>query len=115
MEAGHVRMATIASLDRRWAQRVPQMSVNRRNTRMKQIAQVRWLLWVLIVLHHVSTAAGSRPNVIVILADDLGYGDTSLFDGWVKTPQIDRMASEGVTFTDFHSIAPSAARRERPS
>ena len=44
-----------------------------------------------------------RPNVIVILADDLGYGDASLFDGWVKTPQIDRMASEGLTFTDFHT------------
>jgi len=70
---------------------------------MKQIAQVRWFLWVLIALQQVSTPAGSRPNVIVILADDLGYGDTSLFDGWVKTPQIDRMASEGLTFTDFHT------------
>lgn len=49
------------------------------------------------------TAKANRPNVIVILADDLGYGDTSLFDGWVKTPQIDRMASEGLTFTDFHT------------
>jgi arylsulfatase A-like enzyme len=70
---------------------------------MKQIAQVRWLILLLIALQQVSTAAGSRPNVIVILADDLGYGDTSLFDGWVKTPQIDRMASEGLTFTDFHT------------
>ena len=33
----------------------------------------------------------------MILADDLGYGDTSFFDGWVKAPQIDRMASEGLT------------------
>ncbi len=49
------------------------------------------------------TAKANRPNVIVILADDLGYGDTSLFDGWVKTPQIDRMASEGLAFTDFHT------------
>lgn len=48
-------------------------------------------------------AADPRPNVIVILADDLGYGDTSLFDGWVKTPQIERLASEGLTFTDFHT------------
>ena len=70
---------------------------------MKQIAQVRWLTLLLIALQQVWTAAGSRPNVIVILADDLGYGDTSLFDGWVKTPRIDRMASEGLTFTDFHS------------
>ncbi len=70
---------------------------------MKQIAHVRWLLWVLIASQQVSFAVGSRPNVIVILADDLGYGDTSLFDGWIKTPQIDRMASEGLTFTDFHT------------
>jgi len=79
------------------------MSVNKGNTRMKQIAQVRWLILLLIALQQVSTAAGTRPNVIVILADDLGYGDASLFDGWVKTPQIDRMASEGLTFTDFHT------------
>ncbi len=55
-----------------------------------------------------ATASGShvcadRPNVIVILADDLGYGDTSLFDGWVRTPQLERMAAEGLTFTDFHT------------
>ena len=43
------------------------------------------------------------PNIIVILADDLGCGDLSLYNGWVKTPRIDRMAKEGMTFTDFHS------------
>ena len=43
------------------------------------------------------------PNIIVILADDVGCGDLSLYDGWVKTPRIDRMAKEGMTFTDFHS------------
>ncbi len=50
-----------------------------------------------------AAAADARPNVIVILADDLGYGDTSLIDGWVKTPQIERLAAEGLTFTDFHT------------
>lgn len=44
-----------------------------------------------------------RPNIIVIMADDLGYGDTSVYDGWVKTPELQRMAAEGLTFTDFHS------------
>lgn len=44
-----------------------------------------------------------KPNVIVILADDLGCGDMSLYDGWIKTPRIDQMAREGVRFTDFHS------------
>jgi len=44
-----------------------------------------------------------KPNIIIILADDLGYGDTSVYNCWVKTPQLERMASEGMTFTDFHS------------
>jgi len=70
---------------------------------MKQIAGIKWLVWVLIACQQVSTVASARPNVIVILADDLGYGDTSLFEGWVKTPQIERLASEGLTFTDFHT------------
>jgi len=70
---------------------------------MKQKSQMIWYVWLLIALQQVSTVASARPNVIVILADDLGYGDTSLFEGWVKTPQIERLASEGLTFTDFHT------------
>jgi arylsulfatase A len=49
-------------------------------------------------------AARAHPtNVIVILADDMGYGDSSVYDGWIKTPGMERMAREGLTFTDFHS------------
>ncbi|MBT7094501.1 MAG: sulfatase-like hydrolase/transferase, partial [Bacteroidetes bacterium] len=44
-----------------------------------------------------------QPNVVIILADDLGCGDMSLYDGWIETPHIDQMAGEGVRFTDFHS------------
>lgn len=47
--------------------------------------------------------AEPRPNFIVILADDMGYGDSSVYDGWIKTPRMERMAKEGMTFTDFHS------------
>ncbi|MCF7956173.1 MAG: sulfatase [Phycisphaerae bacterium] len=50
-----------------------------------------------------NAAAKDMPNVIIILADDLGCGDMSLYDGWIKTPRIDKMAAEGVRFTDFHS------------
>lgn len=45
----------------------------------------------------------SRPNFVVILADDLGYGDTSPYGGWIPTPHLDRLAKEGLRFTDFHS------------
>jgi arylsulfatase A-like enzyme len=49
--------------------------------------------------------AAERPNIIVILADDLGYGDVSCYNAQSKvpTPRIDRLAREGMRFTDAHS------------
>lgn len=47
--------------------------------------------------------SGGRPNVVVIMADDLGCGDMSLYGGWIQTPRLDRMAKEGIKFTDFHT------------
>jgi len=44
-----------------------------------------------------------KPNIIIFLADDLGYGDSSPYGGWMQTPCMDRMAAEGMRFTDFHS------------
>ncbi|MHC4996817.1 MAG: sulfatase family protein [Planctomycetota bacterium] len=49
--------------------------------------------------------AASSPNVITLLVDDLGYRDIGCYGGPVKTPVLDRLAAEGVRFTDFHSGA----------
>jgi len=53
-------------------------------------------------------ASGDKPNIVFIMADDLGYGDVSCLnkDSKIPTPNIDRLAKEGVIFTDAH--APSA-------
>ena len=50
-------------------------------------------------------AAAERPNIVVILADDLGYGDLGCYSDASKipTPNLDRLASEGRRFTDAHS------------
>ena len=55
-----------------------------------------------------TTPAQKRPNIIFIMADDLGYGDFGCYnkDSKISTPQVDRLASRGVRFTDAHS--PSA-------
>src|SRR6187397_1992568 len=47
-----------------------------------------------------------RPNVVVIYTDDLGYGDTTAYGATaIKTPNIDRLAKEGLRFSDAHSEA----------
>ncbi len=53
-------------------------------------------------------AAGNRPNIVFILADDLGYGDLGCYnrDSKIPTPNANRLAKEGIRFTDAHS--PSA-------
>lgn len=45
----------------------------------------------------------TRPNFLVIVADDLGFSDIGAFGGEIKTPNLDRLAYQGVRFTDFHS------------
>lgn len=51
------------------------------------------------------SAQPARPNVIIILADDLGYSDLGCFGGEVHTPNFDALASEGVRFTNFYNNA----------
>ena len=43
------------------------------------------------------------PNIVLIYADDLGYGDVGVYGArTIRTPSIDRLAAEGVRFTDFY-------------
>jgi len=68
-------------------------------------------LWLASPLAHtLATAAGTpaqKPNIILILADDLGYGSLGCYgSSGIKTPNIDRLAAGGMRFTDFHSNGP---------
>ncbi|MFC5455779.1 sulfatase-like hydrolase/transferase [Prosthecobacter fluviatilis] len=65
------------------------------------------LIFTLITLGCGSMLAAELPNVLLILADDLGYGDLRCYNAQSKvpTPNIDRLAREGMRFTDAHSPA----------
>jgi arylsulfatase A len=54
-----------------------------------------------------NAVAAGPPNIVIILADDLGYGDLSCYGHpSIRTPNLDRMAAEGMRFTDFYVAAP---------
>ena len=50
-------------------------------------------------------AEPARPNVVVILADDLGYSDLGCYGGEIETPNLDALAAGGVRFTRFYNTA----------
>jgi arylsulfatase A-like enzyme len=52
-----------------------------------------------------------RPNIVIILGDDLGYADMGSFGGEIKTPNLDALAKEGVRFTNFYTHASCSPTR----
>jgi len=63
------------------------------------------LAFLLAPLTLATASEGTRPNIVYILADDLGYGDVQAFNplhGKIKTPHLDRLAAQGMMFTDAH-------------
>jgi arylsulfatase A-like enzyme len=52
-----------------------------------------------------SAVAADRPNIVVILADDMGFSDLGCYGGEIRTPNLDRLASGGLRFTQFYNTA----------
>ena len=65
------------------------------------------LLAVTAALSHSARAAaddGAKPNIVIMFADDMGYGDLGCFGHpTIRTPRLDRMAAEGTRFTQYYS------------
>ena len=74
----------------------------------KSLASLCFAVLTIVCLVPTQAAEPTRPNIVYILADDFGYGDVGRYnpDSKIPTPNIDRLASEGMRFTDAHS--PSA-------
>ena len=65
------------------------------------------ILSIILIFSYCENATERPPNIIYILADDLGYGDIGAFnsEGKIKTPQLDLMAQQGMVFTDAHTTS----------
>ncbi|QDT44452.1 Arylsulfatase [Gimesia alba] len=73
-------------------------------TAIQTLLAIMCLLCLQFTSHAADRAPGARPNLIVIMVDDMGYAGVSCFGNpYFKTPEIDRLAKEGLKLTDFHS------------
>ncbi len=74
---------------------------------MMRIVLPQLLLGLLLLSTISLDGQESRPNVVFILADDLGYGDLACYGHrHLKTPHLDQLAQEGMTFSNFYSPSP---------
>ena len=83
------------------------------NSRLNLVQLISAIAFALVLSHLLqveiyattSDKSKQRPNIVVILADDLGYGDVACYnpDSQIPTPHLDRLATQGMRFTDAHS------------
>jgi arylsulfatase A-like enzyme len=74
--------------------------------RITSLARPLLLLPLLVTALQGASATAARPNIVFIMSDDIGYGDLGCYGAThVKTPHLDRLAREGLRFTDAHSTA----------
>jgi arylsulfatase/uncharacterized sulfatase len=66
---------------------------------------------LLLPLLIASSARAEPPNIVLILADDLGFSDTAPYGGEIPTPAISELAAQGITFTNHHMAASCAPTR----
>src|SRR5690606_28511934 len=71
---------------------------------VRSIARGAWGALLLMVLPAFGALAG-KPNILILLADDLGYSDIGCYGGEIETPAIDGLAREGLRFTQFYNSA----------
>ena len=63
------------------------------------------LILLSFVCLNTELAAAERPNILLILCDDLGYSDLGCYGGEIQTPHLDRLAAGGMRFTQFYNCA----------
>jgi arylsulfatase A-like enzyme len=93
----------------------------KKQTVRRNPSPIGWLLQILVVATVASTLpnvaaaaeqpqATKRPNIVFVLADDMGWGDLACYGHpYIKTPNLDRLAKQGALFTSFYVTAPTCS------
>src|SRR3954447_24080528 len=76
-------------------------------TLIERVCFVGMVAWSICACAQPATApaAQTRPNILLILADDLGFSDLGCYGSEIDTPNLDRLAGQGVRFTQFYNCA----------
>ncbi|WP_430973875.1 sulfatase-like hydrolase/transferase [Sunxiuqinia rutila] len=65
----------------------------------------KFALLTLVSSLTLSVSAAQKPNIVLIMADDMGFSDIGCYGGEVQTPNLDKLASQGVRFKQFYNSA----------
>jgi arylsulfatase A-like enzyme len=85
--------------------------VKRTSTRPPKPLAFLLLAFLFLILGAVVAKAAQQPNIILILADDLGFTDIAPYGSEISTPSLTALASEGISFTNYHTAASCAPSR----
>jgi arylsulfatase A len=76
----------------------------------RNLAAICVMLFIQVMLVNAALAADRKPNIVLIVADDLGYAEVGCYgQKLIKTPNIDRIAAQGMRFTQFYAGSPVCA------
>ena len=85
--------------------------MKRTSTRPPKPLAFLLLAFLFLILGAVVAKAAQQPNIILILADDLGFTDIAPYGSEISTPSLTALASEGISFTNYHTAASCAPSR----
>ena len=72
---------------------------------LREKSRVKHIFLFMAVLCALDVSAAQRPNIVLIMADDLGFADIGCYGSEIRTPNLDALAAKGLRFSQFYNTA----------